>query len=143
VAERDVTRAVPPEFRIDARHLRLVQPLAPVSRTHENTDLLALVARTVALEPEATSELWWRVSPRVLARLALCGGRIPDAGAARAVLGRILDEAPGYDPAREPLTAWLDTVVDRFARERAADSLLTLPPPADRDVDGPRLRMTA
>jgi hypothetical protein len=127
VAERDAARALPAELRVDARHLRLVQPLAPLRRTHEDTDILALVAKTVALELEATSELWWRVSPRVLARLALCTGRDPDASAARAMLGRILDEAPGYHPAREPLTDWLDAMVDRFARERAAHTLLSVP----------------
>jgi hypothetical protein len=127
VAERDAARVLPAELRVDARHLRLVQPLAPLRRTHEDTDILALVAKTVALEPEATSELWWRVAPRVLARLALCTGRAPDAGVARAMLGRILDEVSRYHPAREPLTDWLDAVVDRFARERAAHMLLAAP----------------
>lgn len=127
-----MARALPSELRVDARHLRLVQPLAPLGRTHEHTDTLALVAKSVAMEREATSELWWRVSPRVLARLALCSGRVPDASAAGAVFGRILDEAPDYDPTREPLTGWLDAVVDRFARERLSDMLLTLPAARDR-----------
>ena len=135
VAERDVAQALPAEMRGDARYLRLVQPLAPLRRTHENTDIVALVAKTVALEPEATSELWWRVSARVLARLAQASGRVPDASAAAAVLGRILDEAPGYDPAREPLTGWLDAVVDHFARDRLADMLLPLPPARGQHVD--------
>ena len=134
VAERDVARALPAELRGDARHLRLVQPLAPLGRTHENTRTLALVAKTVAMEPEATSELWWRISPRVLARLARWTGRAPDAGAAGAMLGRILDEAPDYDPERERLTGWLDAVVDRYARERLADMLVTPPPARDAAI---------
>jgi hypothetical protein len=143
VAERDAARALPAELREEARHLRLVQPLAPLGRTHEDADIVTLVAMTIAMEPEATSELWWRISPRVLARLELSGGQLPDAGAAGAILGRILDEAPGYDPARQPLPRWLDDVVDRLARERAADTLCTRAVAPGQPVAGAALRIPA
>jgi hypothetical protein len=114
VAERDPARGLPPELRHAAHDLRLVQPMAPLGRSHEDSALDLLVARAVALEPEATSELWWRLAPRALARLAARAG----GGATPALMGRILDELPGYDAARGPLSPWLDAVVDRFAAER-------------------------
>ena len=94
VAERDPARAIPPQLHREARHLRLVQPMEPVRRTYEDAGLAELIERSVAAEPEAVSELWWRVCERVL------------------------DELPGYDPERPPLTAWLDVVVDRYCAER-------------------------
>jgi hypothetical protein len=111
VAERDPARALPPELRHAARDLRLVQPMAPLGRAHEDSDLDLLVTRAVALDPEATSELWWRLAPRALARLAVHA----DGGPTPALLGWILDELPGYDAARGPITRWLDAAVDRFA----------------------------
>jgi hypothetical protein len=115
VAERDVERALPRELRHAVGHLRLVQRMPPVGRTHEDSDLDALVAAAVALDPAATAELWWRVAPRVLPRLAL---RIGDAAATAAVpalLGRTLDELTAYEPARDSLAGWLDATVDRHA----------------------------
>jgi hypothetical protein len=114
VAERDPARGLPAELRHAARDLRLVQPMAPLGRAHEDSDLDVLVARAVALDPGATSELWWRLAPRALARLAGSA----DGGAPPALLGWILDELPGYDAARGPLARWLDAAVDRFAAER-------------------------
>ena len=120
VAERDPIRALPPELRPEARHLRLVQRMEPVRRTHEDTETADLVGKTLAAEPDATSELWWRVAERAQARLRLRLGAYAADGATSQVLGRVLDELPGYDPGCEPLTRWLDTVVDRYAAERAA-----------------------
>jgi hypothetical protein len=111
VAERDPARALPPELRHAARDLRLVQPMAPLGRAHEDSGLDLLVARAVALDPQATSELWWRLAPRALARLARRAG----GAATPALLGWILDELPGYDAARGPRAPWLDAAVDRFA----------------------------
>jgi hypothetical protein len=53
----------------------------------------------------------------------------------------MLDEAPGYDPAREPLSAWLDALVDGFARERA----IATPPMfiAGQPPEHPALRSAA
>lgn len=118
VAERDAARALPPQLRGEAPHLRLVQPLAPVGRTYENAGLDELVQRAVAGDPEAVSELWWRVSERVLARLRLAIGVFAAERATSQVLGRLLDELPAYDPARQPLSEWLDVVVDRYCAER-------------------------
>lgn len=117
VAQRDPVRALPPELHPEARHVRLVQPLAPVGRALEDTQTAELVERCLASEPAAVSELWWRVSQRVLARLRR---RLGDFAAEREtsrVLGRLLDELPGHDPEREPLTQWLDAVVDRYSAE--------------------------
>jgi hypothetical protein len=117
VAQRDPVRALHPELHPEARHLQLVQRLEPVRRTLEDTAMTELVAGCLAGEPEAVSELWWRVSSRVLTRLRL---RLGDFAAERAtshVLGRVLDELPAHDPERMPLTVWLDTVVDRYSEE--------------------------
>jgi hypothetical protein len=118
VAERDPARALPPALRPAARHLRLVQPLEPVRRTYEDADLADLVDAALAGEPEAVSELWWRVSERVQTRLRMAIGVFAAERATSRLLGRLLDELPGYDPEREPLTVWLDVVVDRFCAER-------------------------
>lgn len=117
IAERDPVRALPAELRHEARHLRLVQRMEPLRRTHEDTNLADLVGKCRAVEPEAVSELWWRVSQRVLARLRLRLGHLAAEDAAREMLGRILDELPDYQAEREPLTAWLDAVVDRYAED--------------------------
>lgn len=118
VAERDPARAIPPELRSEARHLRLVQPMEPVRRTYEDAGLAELIDRSVAAEPEAVSELWWRICERVLARLRLAIGVFAAERATSRLLGRVLDELPGYDPERQPLTDWLDVVVDRYCAER-------------------------
>ena len=118
VAERDPARALPPELRPEARHLRLVQPMEPVRRTYEDSPLDELIERSVAGDAEAVSELWWRISERVLARLRLAIGVFAAERATSEVLGRVLDELPGYDAARQPPSAWLDRVVDRYCAER-------------------------
>lgn len=118
VAERDPARALPPELRPEARHLRLVQPMEPVRRTHEDSPLAELIERSVAGDPEAVSELWWRISERVLARLRLAIGVFAAERETSELLGRVLDELPAYDAARQPLSAWLDRVVDRYCAER-------------------------
>jgi hypothetical protein len=115
VAERDAVRALPNALRLAARDVRLVQPMPPLGRTHEDSDLGALVAGAVAMHPEATSELWWRVGPRVIGRLALRIGEAAAAAAIPSLLGRILDDLATYDPAFAPLRAWLDATVDRYA----------------------------
>jgi hypothetical protein len=87
--------------------------------TRTSGDHLAeLIERSVAGDPEAVSELWWRISERVLARLRLAIGVFAAERATSEVLGRVLDELPGYDAARQPLSAWLDRVVDRYCAER-------------------------
>lgn len=118
VAERDAARALPPELRPEASHLRLVQPLEPVRRTYEDASMSDLIERSVAGDPEAVSELWWRVSGRVLARLRLAIGYFAAERETSQVLGRVLDELPGYDAQRQPLNHWLDVVVDRYCAER-------------------------
>jgi hypothetical protein len=126
-------RALPAELRREAHHLRLVQPMASLDRTHEDTDLAALIGATLALEPAATSEFWWRVAPRVLARLERRVGSVPAEDAARVLLGHILDELPGFDATQVPLNAWLDEVTDRFPAAGA-------PQPDDREDDLARRR---
>jgi hypothetical protein len=87
----------------------------PPARVHEATDLHELVERSIATEPDAVSELWWRIGERVMARLRLQVGPFVAERAMSRLMGRILDELPDYDPQRELLSHWLDAVVDRYA----------------------------
>ena len=91
-----------------------------IEERHARADagLAELIDDCIAGDPDAVAELWWRVCERVLARLRLAIGVFAAERAASQVLGRVLDELPGYDPAREPLSDWLDVVVDRFCAER-------------------------
>lgn len=91
--------------------------MEPLRRTHEDTDMAELVGKSIATEPEAVSELWWRVSKRVLARIRLRLGHLAAENETSHVLGCLLDELPGYDPRREPLNFWLDAVADRYAAD--------------------------
>ncbi len=70
-------------------------------RTYEDAGLPELIDRSVAGDPEAVSELWWRVSERVLSRLRASIGVFAAERATSQVLGRVLDELPAYD-ARAP-----------------------------------------
>ena len=124
VAERDPVRAVPPELRREAAHVRLVQPMQTVARVHEATEIQELVRRSIATEPAAVSELWWRIGERVRTRLRLQVGAYVAEGLTSQVLGRILDELPGYDPGRAPLASWLDQVVDAYAIDLVANGRL-------------------
>ena len=119
VAERDPRRALPRELHHDARGLRFVQRMEPLGRTHEQTSTSELVPMIHAHDPTAVSELWWRVAERVHVRLRAWLGEFAAAQATPEMLGRILDELDRYDPERQPLTAWLDAVVDRYAEDRA------------------------
>jgi hypothetical protein len=97
--------------------VRLVQPLPPVAREHEATGLEELVALSLADEPGAVSELWWRLGGRATARLRLRVSAHRADQVTSPLLGRVLDELPGYDPVKTTLDAWLDAVVDRFAAD--------------------------
>ena len=121
VAVRDAVRAVPPELRREAAHVSLVQPMQPVAREHEMTEIHELVRRSIATEPAAVSELWWRIGERVRTRLRLQVGAYLVEGHTSHVLGRILDELPTYDAGRSPLASWLDQVVDGYAIDLAAN----------------------
>jgi hypothetical protein len=115
VAERDAARALPAALRHTAPDLRLVQPLPPLGRGLEDCDLDTLAARAAVMDPAAAAELWWRVAPRALGRLALRVGDAAAAAAVPALVGRILDELADFDPARDSLAGWLDATVDRYA----------------------------
>ncbi len=117
VAEREYLRALPPELRSMAHRLRFVQRLEPVDRTHQDTDTRGLIDAIRAAEPQAASELWWRCAERVHWRLRLRLGEVTAATASQGVLGRILDELVEGDAEPEPLSAWLDGVVDRYAED--------------------------
>jgi hypothetical protein len=116
-AERDLVRALPPRLRRDARHLRFVQRLEPVSARHQETTPTDLVHAIREGDAEAASELWWRFAERIQLRVRARLGEAAAATAERTVLGRILDELDDYDPHAKPLPAWLDDVVDRYALE--------------------------
>jgi hypothetical protein len=116
-AERDVIRALPPQLRKQASHLRFVQRLEPVSERHQETSTTDLVTAIRSGDPEAASELWWRVAERVQMRLRARLGDSAAVTAERRMLGRILDELDDYQPEEHPLPAWLDGVVDRYAAD--------------------------
>jgi hypothetical protein len=121
VAERDASRSVPPDLRRAADRVRLLQPMRPVRRVHETTGIRELVRSAIDGDPDAVSELWWRVGERVRTRLRLQVGPYQADALVPQVLGRILDELPGYDAARGPLAAWLDQVVDRYVIDQVAN----------------------
>ena len=83
-----------------------------------DTDLTELIDKSIAAEPEAVSELWWHVSEQVLARLRLAIGVFAAERATGQVRRRVLAELPAYDPQRQPLSSWLDVVVDRYCAEQ-------------------------
>lgn len=118
VVARDLVRALPPELHNQARHLRFVQRLEPVGRTHEDTRTAELVDHIRGGDPEAVSELWWRFFERVRLRVRLRLGETTADEAACDALGRVLDELDGYDAQSQPLTAWLDTIVDHHIDDR-------------------------
>jgi hypothetical protein len=116
VAERDPAALVPPELR---GRVRVVQRLSPLGRTFESAPIGELARAATAGEPDAVSELWWRVSGRALARLRQRLGKGVEDEDTERLLGRLLDELPGFDPAR-PLEPWLDGVVDRYLLSRGS-----------------------
>ncbi len=121
VAQRDLLRSLPPKLRDEASQLRFVQRMEPLGRRHQEASTPDLVAAIRIGDPEAASELWWRVNERVRVRLRSRLGDVEGARAERGSLGRILDALDGYeqDPDRS-FTAWLDEVVDRYAAEQIA-----------------------
>ncbi len=119
VVVRDIIRALPAALRAEAHDLRFFQRLEPVGRTHEDTDTAQLVEQIRAGDPEAISELWWRFAERVRQRLRRQLGSASAADAAASdALGRILDELADYDPTTQPLSTWLDEVIDRYRASR-------------------------
>ena len=114
-AERDVVRALPAALRRQARHLKFVQRLEPVTERHQHTSLPDLLAAIRDGDPEAASELWWRYAERIQMRLRTRLGELAAATADHGVLGRILDELDDNDPGDRPFLPWLDEVVDRYA----------------------------
>jgi len=120
VVERDILRELPPDLHHAAEHVRFVQRLEPVRPTHKDASSAELAEHVRNADADAVTELLWRFSERIRARVRL---RLDDAtteqAAMEGALGRILDEFDQYDDA-QPLVAWLDAVVDRYAAERAA-----------------------
>jgi hypothetical protein len=121
VAERDLLHALPRTLRQEADGLRFEQRMQPLGGVHQGTPAEQLITAIQDGDPDAASELWWRINERVRMRLRVRLGDIEAARAERHILGRILDDLGSYehDPDR-PYTAWLDDVVDRYAAERLA-----------------------
>ena len=117
VARRDLLRALPPALHRQARHVQFVQRMEPLGREYESATTAELLRATRSNDLAAVSEMWWRVSARVRARLQLRLGDVAAEKAAGNVLGHILDELDGYDE-EQPLLAWIDDLVDRSAVER-------------------------
>jgi hypothetical protein len=127
VAERDIALVLPPHLQSEAPHLRLIQPLVPVTRTHGDRDPASLITEALALDPEATSELCWRLSTLAQNRLAVDLGRAPTPADTRRLLGRILDQLPTYDPAAGSLPEWLNAILDGYAHQHAMRHALVPP----------------
>jgi hypothetical protein len=121
VAERDLVPSLPERLREEADGLRFEQRMQPLGGVHQGTPAEQLITAIQDGDPDAASELWWRINERVRMRLRVRLGDVEAARAERHVLGRVLDALQGYeqDPDR-PYTVWLDDVVDRFAAERLA-----------------------
>lgn len=121
VAQRDLLRSLPPRLRDEAENLRFVQRMEPLGRRHQEVSTDDLVEHIREGDPEAASELWWRIHERVRVRLRSRLGDIEGPRAERGSLGRILDALDDYEPEPDrPFTAWLDEVVDRYAAEQLA-----------------------
>ena len=121
VAERDLAESLPARLREAADVLRFEQRMRPLGGVHQGTPADALITAIKHGDPDAASELWWRINERVRMRLRVRLGDVEAARAERHVLGRVLDALRGYEPDPDrPYTAWLDDVVDRFAAERLA-----------------------
>jgi len=121
VAERDLLDSLPAKLREKADGLRFEQRMQPLGGVHQNTTTEELVDAVKRGDPDAASELWWRINERVRMRLRVRLGEVEAPRAERHILGRLLDELQRYehDPDR-PYTAWLDDAVDRYAAERLA-----------------------
>ena len=119
VAQRDLSDSLPDRYRDEAGALRFEQRMQPLGGQHQGTSIDDLAAAVRAGDPDAASELWWRVNERVRMRLRARLGEVEGPRAEGKILGHILDEIAGYehDPDRA-FTAWLDEVVDRFAADR-------------------------
>ena len=119
VAQRDLSDSLPDRYRDEADALRFEQRMQPLGGQHQGTSIDDLAAAVRAGDPDAASELWWRVNERVRMRLRARLGEVEGPRAEGKILGYILDEIAGYehDPDRA-FTAWLDEVVDRFAADR-------------------------
>ena len=115
VVARDILRALPPELRREARHLRFVQRLEPVRATHAYAPTGDLLDQMRAGDPDAVTELWWRFYERVRVRLRSRLGDDAAAGSAGPeVLGLLLDSFESDDPEPTRIGAWIDAVVDRY-----------------------------
>jgi hypothetical protein len=121
VARRDLIESLPPALRDDADELRFVQRMEPLGSEHQATDISRLIAAVGDGDPEAVSELWWRIHGRVRQRLLMRLGRRND-GSVRGedeALGSILDALDGReDDSEQSFSEWLDAVVDRYAAAR-------------------------
>lgn len=115
VVARDILRALPPELRREAHHLRFVQRLEPVRQTHTYAPTGDLLDQMRAGDPDAVTELWWRFYERVRVRLRSRLGDDAVAGSAGPeVLGLLLDSFESDEPEPTRIGAWIDAVVDRY-----------------------------
>lgn len=83
---------LPPELARRAKGVRFVQRMLPVSGSLTGAELDEIVAEVRAGNPEAPTELYWRVYERVHSRLCVLLGDVESADrSAPVAFGRILD----------------------------------------------------
>ena len=103
---------LPDELEVHRDALRLVQRMAPAGLALADHDLLDIVEASAAGDGPASSELVFRISARVFARLERRHARAGQAEVER-VLGRVLDRVEEFDGSdAEDFHGWLDDVVD-------------------------------
>ena len=102
--------------------LRFEQRMQPLGGPTRRTATDALVAAIRAGDPDAASELWWRVNERVRMRLRARLGDVEGPRAERNVLGRILDE----------VAALRSTIPTGRSRPGSTRSSTASPPSASR-----------
>ena len=118
--------ALPPRLAERAEGVRFVQRMLPVSGRLSSAEVEEIVAEVRAGNPEAPTELYWRVYERVHSRLCVLLGDAESADrAAPTAFGRVLDAIEDDDGGRSFDVLLYESVDAAFSR-----------PPAEPDEDG-------
>ena len=132
-------RALPPELYGRADRVRWVQRMLPIGVGTEALEFDEVVDRVRNHDPEAPTELYWRVYERMHSRLVqLFGNHEPADQAVVAAYGRVLDALD--DPSREVASfeSLLYDEIDTLYRSMEADMVEIVVDTGLR-IDDPRL----